>query len=218
MVSIFSYRSVHGCMWTVAPARLASSASPIRKIELLGIVTIVQTYGDIRTDARFFLSTTSTTTTLPCGIVWYPGLERPHESVWHLLSFVPLAHWNDPQSQMHLLRLSSIYIGVCWSMHFRGYRVWRLQVLPAGAFCLAAGTHEHLGFGFLICTLAAVYPKHQTTSSRFIVGKQQSIAKLWSCVHKVCLLAYYCHRLSNCLQVSQCFRQCCCNPQTRREL
>lgn len=100
--------------------------------------------------------------------------------VWHLLSFVTLVHWNDPQSHMHLLRLSSIYIGVCWSMHSRGYRVWRLQVLPAGAFCLAAGTHEHLGFGFLICTLAAVYPKHQATSSRFIVGKQQSIAKLWS--------------------------------------
>lgn len=47
-------------MRTVAPARLASSASPIRKIELLGIVTIVQTYEDIRTHARFLLSTTST--------------------------------------------------------------------------------------------------------------------------------------------------------------
>lgn len=91
MVSIFSYRSVHGCMWTVAPARLASSASPIRKIELLGIVTIVQTYGDIRTDARFFLSTTSTTTTLPCGIVWYPGLERPHESVAFIIICYPCA-------------------------------------------------------------------------------------------------------------------------------
>ena len=155
-------------------------------------------------------------------LVWHCMTSRigKRMKVWHLLSFVPLKPWALKWTTVghaftciyyidqHRYTLKCADQSISEVIEFEGYKFSRL-----GRFVSLLVPVNTLVLVSLFAPWQSLYIPNT---------KQQALGWLLESSNGVITMSTkfvsYCDRLSACLHVSQCFRQCCCNPQARCEL